>query len=63
MFLKAILITSAIAASAVWWLLSLLDEWLKDRHAIRELNRAFEEFSKYHHYDERSQRWVKNDDE
>ncbi len=62
MYLKTILITGAIAASAAWWLLSLLDEWLKDRHAIRELNRAFEEFSKYHRYDEHSQRWVENGD-
>jgi hypothetical protein len=44
----------------MWWSLSLLDEWLKDRHAIKELDRHFKEFCKHHHYDERSQRWVKN---
>jgi hypothetical protein len=61
MYLLEILITGAIAGSVVWWFLSLLDEWLKDRRAIKELDRGFKEFCKYYNYDERSQRWVKND--
>ncbi len=61
MYLKATLITGAIAASVMWWFLSLLDEWLKDRHAVKELDRHFKEFCKHHYFDERSQHWVKYD--
>jgi hypothetical protein len=62
MYIPAGLIIGAFIGWVIWSLSSSLREWLSDRREFKEIDRLDEEFKKRHHYDDRRQRWVRNED-
>jgi len=62
MFIAEGLIVGLVCVWVVWSLFSSVDEWLQGRRDRKQTDRDLEKFNKSHHYDDRRQRWVRNED-